>query len=187
MEFENVVVASKKDADIIIDRMFEIIRKFESVTIADVKDLVGTQNYIDGDEHWGWTNLMGAIVKKTDLGNYLIDLPAPRDLDSKPDIKVFNMPRIGSMFDMAPPRRSTYPVFVNYRRVIEFDEDGQVSYIDPQIITFISEKIEDARKEQEEATTEKVVIGEARSGDGSSFFKIYSDGSKDYIPPDQTN
>lgn len=70
---EDYILASKDDADIVLERMFDVIETHGFVTVGDLHEMVGwPSNYID--QKWGWDSLPGAEVKQVREG-YLIDLP----------------------------------------------------------------------------------------------------------------
>lgn len=78
-DFDEIVLQSRTEAEDVIDRLFEVIGRYESVTVADLYELVGL-NAAHTDHKWGWTNLRGAGVSRVREG-YLLDLPEPEPLD----------------------------------------------------------------------------------------------------------
>lgn len=78
-DFEEILLDSRKDAESVLDRMFELAQKYDQVTISDLYDLVGIQGTF-ADERWGWRDLRGARAIRVD-GGYLLDLPATIALD----------------------------------------------------------------------------------------------------------
>lgn len=78
-DFDEIIIPTRVEAEEVIDRMFEIISRYEQVTVAELYELVGvTGNYTD--DKWGWTDLRGANVSRIRNG-YLLDLPRPEPLD----------------------------------------------------------------------------------------------------------
>lgn len=78
-DFDEIILASRVEADEVIDRLFDLVSKYETATVADLYDLVGiTGNYTD--DKWGWVDLRGADVRRVRNG-YLLDLPRPEPLD----------------------------------------------------------------------------------------------------------
>lgn len=72
-DVEEVILVSREEAELVIERMTDIIDKYEVVSIADLMDLVGMPStYVDNN--WGWTSLNYANVRQIREG-YLIDLP----------------------------------------------------------------------------------------------------------------
>lgn len=70
---EDFILSSREEADMVLERMNDIIDQFEVVSVADLNELVGfPASHIDNK--WGWTHLGGATVRQIREG-YLIDLP----------------------------------------------------------------------------------------------------------------
>ena len=79
VDFQEIILASRIEADEVIQRLNDLINGYEQATIADLFDLVGvTGEYTD--EKFGWVNLDGARPRKVRDG-YLLDLPNPIQLD----------------------------------------------------------------------------------------------------------
>lgn len=78
-DFDEIILATRVEADEVIDRLFDIVAKYEMATVADLYNLVGiADNYTD--DKWGWTDIRGASVTRVRNG-YLLDLPRPEPLD----------------------------------------------------------------------------------------------------------
>lgn len=78
-EFDQIILATRAEAELVIGRMFDLIGKYETASIADLYSLLDiTPNYTD--ERWGWKDLRGAGVTRIN-GGYLLDLPQPEPLD----------------------------------------------------------------------------------------------------------
>lgn len=68
-----LIVISRTDAENVVERLSDIIDKYEVASVADLHALVGLPaTYVDNK--WGWTNLAFANIKQVREG-YLIDLP----------------------------------------------------------------------------------------------------------------
>lgn len=78
-DFDEIVLDQRSEAEEVIDKLFEIVSRYESATVADLYDLVGLSS-THTDQKWGWTDLQGAGVSRVRNG-YLLDLPEPRPLD----------------------------------------------------------------------------------------------------------
>lgn len=77
-DFDEIILATRAEAEEVIDRIFDLISRYEQATVADLYELVGvTGNYTD--EKWGWTDFRGAGVTRISNG-YLLDLPKPEFL-----------------------------------------------------------------------------------------------------------
>ncbi len=72
-DFQNVVLSSRGDAEMLLDNMIDCIQRYGMVTINQMYDMVGvTGEYTD--EYFGWTSLRTARVVR-DRGGYIVDLP----------------------------------------------------------------------------------------------------------------
>lgn len=74
-DFDEIILATRAEAEEVIDRLFDLVNQYDQATVADLLDLVGvTSNHVD--HKWGWTDIRGAGVTKIRNG-YLLDLPKP--------------------------------------------------------------------------------------------------------------
>lgn len=80
-DYESVIVESRGEADLVLDRMDEIIDKFDAVTITDLYDLVGYDGGRFTDSKYGWTSLRNVDIKHLRDGGYEIILPEPKQVD----------------------------------------------------------------------------------------------------------
>jgi hypothetical protein len=78
-DFDEIIIGTRVEAEEVLDRMFDIVNRYDCATVADLYDLVGIQG-AHTDEKWGWNNLAGAGVTRVRNG-YLLDLPRPEPLD----------------------------------------------------------------------------------------------------------
>jgi hypothetical protein len=78
-DFDEIVLATRTEADEVIDRLFDLISQYEQATVSDLYELVGLEAKFT-DERWGWRELKGAGVSRVN-GGYLLDLPKPEQLD----------------------------------------------------------------------------------------------------------
>jgi hypothetical protein len=79
-DFGEIVIASRVEADEVIERMFDILSRYGSVTVADLYELTGISSS-HTDYKWGWNELRGAKAVRLRDGNFLLDLPEPEMLD----------------------------------------------------------------------------------------------------------
>lgn len=78
-DFDEIVCATRIEADLVIERLYDLLSRYEQVTVADLYDLVGiTGSYTDNK--WGWTRLDGARAIR-DRNGYLLDLPKPEPIE----------------------------------------------------------------------------------------------------------
>jgi hypothetical protein len=70
---------TRTEAEEVIDRLFDMVSRYDSASVADLYALVGLAS-THTDYKWGWTDVRGAGVSKI-RGGYLLDLPEPKPLD----------------------------------------------------------------------------------------------------------
>lgn len=74
-DFDEIILATRAEADEVIERMFDLVNSYQQATVADLLQLVGvSSNHVD--HKWGWTDMRGAGITKIRNG-YLLDLPRP--------------------------------------------------------------------------------------------------------------
>lgn len=78
-DFGEFVLKTRVEAEEVIDRLYDLISKYEAVTVADLYDLVGETSDAT-DVEWGWTELRGSGIQRVRDG-YLLNLPRPEPLD----------------------------------------------------------------------------------------------------------
>lgn len=78
-DFDEIVLASRNEAEAVLEQLFELVSKYGSVNVADLYASVGLAS-THVDNKWGWTDLRGAGVTKVRGGGYLLDLPEPHPL-----------------------------------------------------------------------------------------------------------
>lgn len=77
-DFDEIVIPTRAEANEIIDRMYDRLKRYEQVTLAEFYKFTGnTPEYTD--ENWGWTDLRGVEPKKVRDG-FIVDLPRPEHL-----------------------------------------------------------------------------------------------------------
>lgn len=78
-DFDEIILATRGEAEEVIDRLFDLVSRYQQATVSDLYELVGiTSNF--ADEKWGWTDIRGAGVTRVSNG-YLLDLTKPEALD----------------------------------------------------------------------------------------------------------
>lgn len=78
-DFDEIVLESRTEAEEVIDRLFDLVSRYESASVADLYELTGLESS-HTDHKWGWTDIRGAAVARTRNGGYLLDLPTPEPL-----------------------------------------------------------------------------------------------------------
>lgn len=78
-DFDEIILRTRPEAEEVLDRLFELMSKYELATVADLYAMVGVKaDYTD--EKWGWLDLRGAEIVRVRAG-YLLDLPRPEPID----------------------------------------------------------------------------------------------------------
>jgi hypothetical protein len=67
----------KREAELILYYMKEILLTYGCVTVADYYDLLGSKIVIDSDDTFGWRSLDDAKIKRKGFFKYVIVLPDP--------------------------------------------------------------------------------------------------------------
>jgi hypothetical protein len=78
--FDEIIIPSRQEAEEVLDRMFDLVSKYDSATVADLYELTGL-NSSHTDHKWGWTDLRDASVGRVRGGGYLLNLPEPQSLE----------------------------------------------------------------------------------------------------------
>jgi len=77
-ERENFILSSRQEAELVLERMNDIIDQYEVVSVADLNELVGLPtSHIDNK--WGWSYLADVDIRQVREG-YLIDFPLPEPI-----------------------------------------------------------------------------------------------------------
>lgn len=77
--FDEIILATRAEAEEVLTRMYDVLSRYDSVTVSDLYDLVGiTGEYTD--HNWGWTSLADSSVSRARNG-YLLNLPKPSPVE----------------------------------------------------------------------------------------------------------
>jgi hypothetical protein len=79
VSIDDIILATRVEAEEVIGSMDLLIQRFGRVTVADLFDLVGVSGEFT-DEKFGWTSMQGARPHRVGQG-YLLDLPPLQQLD----------------------------------------------------------------------------------------------------------
>jgi hypothetical protein len=77
--FDEIILKSRAEATEVLDRLDDIVNKYEVTSVSDLYEMVG----IEGshvDEKWGWDDLGHASITRVRDG-YLLNLPKPEPID----------------------------------------------------------------------------------------------------------
>lgn len=78
-EVGDVILVNRDEAELVVERLIDIIDKYDVASVADLHDLVGLPTtYVDNK--WGWSSLSNVGVRQIREG-YLIDLPSVEPID----------------------------------------------------------------------------------------------------------
>lgn len=73
--FDEIILTTRVEAEEVMDRLGDLVERYELVTVSDLYRLVGvTGTYTD--EKWGWEDLRTASISRIRNG-YLLNLPRP--------------------------------------------------------------------------------------------------------------
>jgi hypothetical protein len=78
-DFDEIILATRAEAEEVIGRLFDIVARYETATVADLYELVGEEAKFT-DDKWGWTDVRGSGVTRVRNG-YLLELPRPEPLN----------------------------------------------------------------------------------------------------------
>lgn len=77
-EIKDIIIADRGEAELVVERLIDIIDKYEVASLADLYDLLGlATSHVDNK--WGWTHLNNVEIRQIRDG-YLIDLPALEEI-----------------------------------------------------------------------------------------------------------
>lgn len=76
VDFRNIIIRNREDAEDIIEEMRKRIRDVNSVSIADLLDLIDVPGRYT-DNNWGWDDEMDVGIRRVSSG-YLIDVAEPK-------------------------------------------------------------------------------------------------------------
>jgi hypothetical protein len=76
---DDIVLTTREEAEIVLERMNDIIDTYDVVSVADLNDLVGlTGSHVDNK--WGWVYLGDVQIQQIREG-YLLNLPAAEPIN----------------------------------------------------------------------------------------------------------
>lgn len=76
-DVDDLLFATMIEAETTLDRMYDMLRDYETVSVADLNSLIGRSSSYT-DQKWGWTNLQGSRIYKNLGGRnrgYVLELP----------------------------------------------------------------------------------------------------------------
>lgn len=79
-QFDEIICKTRVEAEEIMDRLYDIVAKYEQASVKDLYELTNQPSDFTHDK-WGWTDLRSAGIQRLPSGWYLLDLPRPEPLD----------------------------------------------------------------------------------------------------------
>lgn len=74
-----ILMSTRAEAQEALDVLFELLHKYEAVSVSDLNNLLGLDNQYT-DDKWGWLALSGSDIRRVREG-YVLILPEPQPLD----------------------------------------------------------------------------------------------------------
>lgn len=72
-EMNDIVIGTKEEAELVVERLTDILSQYEVASLADLYELLGlTPSHVDNK--WGWTYLGSVQIRQIRQG-YLLELP----------------------------------------------------------------------------------------------------------------
>lgn len=78
--FDEILLKSRVEAEEVLDRMDDMIDRYDHVSVAEFYELCGVDSNFT-ERKWGWTDISGAGVSRIRSGDYVINLPRPEPID----------------------------------------------------------------------------------------------------------
>lgn len=79
-DFDDLVIPTLAEANEVLDRMYDWLSRYGSVSVADLYEMTGVAS-THTDMKWGWTDLRGSkALGSRRQGGFLLDLPDPEPL-----------------------------------------------------------------------------------------------------------
>lgn len=78
-QFDDIVFDNRGDAEVVLDRMIDILEGYGFVSVSDFYEMIG-ERHTFADQKWGWSDLSTARPERGRNG-YRIKLPRTRMLD----------------------------------------------------------------------------------------------------------
>lgn len=79
-DFGELIIESRSEAEEVVERMYDLLERYDVVTVADLYELTGLRAG-HTDHKWGWDRLSGTKVGRVRGGGYVLELPEPRSLE----------------------------------------------------------------------------------------------------------
>jgi len=77
-DFDEIILSTRVEAEEVIERMYDIVSRYDVVTVADLYEMIGIDPEYT-ENKWGWEDLRGSRAIRVS-GGYLLDLPRPEPI-----------------------------------------------------------------------------------------------------------
>lgn len=77
-EISDIVVSTREEAELVVERLSDILDNYQVVSLADLYDLLGLPTS-HVDNKWGWTYINSVPIRQVRQG-YLLELPALEEI-----------------------------------------------------------------------------------------------------------
>jgi hypothetical protein len=77
---DDLLFATRPEAELTLERMYDMLKEYETVSVADLNSLVGRSSSYT-DQKWGWTNLHGCRIFRDRNQGYVLELPKVTPID----------------------------------------------------------------------------------------------------------
>lgn len=79
-QFDEIILDTRAEAELVLERLDELIHQYDEATVADLYNLIGVSStHTDGK--WGWDSMEGARVVRVRNSGYLLQLPDTKPVD----------------------------------------------------------------------------------------------------------
>jgi hypothetical protein len=79
-DVESVIVGSKEEAEIVMEKMTDVLEAYEVVSVHDLKELLGyPRSHVD--QKWGWISISDATIHQ-DRNGWIIEFSAPQPIQT---------------------------------------------------------------------------------------------------------
>lgn len=78
-DFDDIEFDTRAEAEVVLDRLYDLVNDYDYATVSDLYDLVGIDAKFT-DENYGWYDLRGSTIRRIRSG-YILDLPKPEVLE----------------------------------------------------------------------------------------------------------
>lgn len=79
-DFDDYIIPNRGEADMVLDRLNDLIMTYGAATVADLYDLLGQTGVPHTDQNYGWTSSRDMSTSRVGNG-YVLNLPRPVALD----------------------------------------------------------------------------------------------------------